>query len=204
MDRNIVYPGGIPLDTDLLETNRHAMVALGALMRAVLGTAPVADGLAVAPTVPASLAVQVGPGSLTSLVTVDATAYGSLAADTASALVKPSSWPAKSNKAVLANGYSLGSSVLAANAAATSEAVTLVLANTVKPATVTDWPSFKALKVTVDTSSKPLPPSLVSTDGVMKGNTNSGMSTPLMRTPLGGMMVPGRFWPTRDPSKIAG
>ena len=123
---------------------------------------------------------------------------------TASALVKPSSWPAKSNKAVLANGYSLGSSVLAANAAATSEAVTLVLANTVKPATVTDWPSFKALKVTVDTSSKPLPPSLVSTDGVMKGNTNSGMSTPLMRTPLGGMMVPGWFWPTRDPSKIAG
>jgi hypothetical protein len=88
MDRNIVYPGGIPLDTDLLETNRHAMVALGALMRAVLGTAPVADGLAVAPTVPASLAVQVGPGSLTSLATVDATAYGSLAADTASALVK--------------------------------------------------------------------------------------------------------------------
>jgi hypothetical protein len=88
MDRNIVYPGGIPLDTDLLETNRHAMVALGALMRAVLGTSPVADGLAVAPTVPASLAVQVGPGSLTSLATVDATAYGSLAADTASALVK--------------------------------------------------------------------------------------------------------------------
>lgn len=88
MDRNIVYPGSIPLDTDLLETNRHAMVALGALMRAVLGTDPVADGLAVVPTVPASLAVLVNPGSLTALATVDGTAYGSLAADTASALVK--------------------------------------------------------------------------------------------------------------------
>jgi hypothetical protein len=88
MDRNIVYPGGIPLDTDLLETNRHAMVALGALMRAVLGTAPVADGLAVAPTVPAGMAVQVAPGSLTALATVDATAYGSLPANTGAALVK--------------------------------------------------------------------------------------------------------------------
>ena len=45
MDRNIVYPGSIPLDTDLLATNRNAMVALGALMRAVLGPAPVIDGL---------------------------------------------------------------------------------------------------------------------------------------------------------------
>ncbi len=88
MDRNIVYPGSIPLDTDLLETNRNAMVALGALMRAVLGTAPVIDGLSVGQTVPATMAVQVGAGSITQLATVDAAAYGSLAADAASALVK--------------------------------------------------------------------------------------------------------------------
>ena len=88
MDRNIVYPGSIPLDTDLLETNRHAMVALGALMRAVLGTAPVIDGLAVEATTPPTMAVQVAAGSITQLATVDAAAYGSLAADAASALVK--------------------------------------------------------------------------------------------------------------------
>ena len=88
MDRNIVYPGSIPLDTDLLATNRHAMVALGGLLRAVLGTSTVVDGLVVAPTTPASLAVTVGAGSVTQLATVDAAAYGSLAADTASALVK--------------------------------------------------------------------------------------------------------------------
>ena len=87
MDRNIVYPGSIPLDTDLLSTNRHAMVALGALMRAVLGTSPVVDGLAVEPTVPDSLAVRVAPGSITELSTVDGAAYGSLPA-AASALVK--------------------------------------------------------------------------------------------------------------------
>ncbi len=88
MDRNIVYPGSIPLDTDLLETNRNAMVALGALMRAVLGTAPVIDGLSVSPTIPATMAITVGAGSITQLATVDAAAYGTLAADAASALVK--------------------------------------------------------------------------------------------------------------------
>ena len=88
MDRNIVYPGSIPLDTDLLATNRHAMVALGALARAVLGTAPVIDGLVVAPSAPASMVISVGPGSITQLATLDAAAYGSLPADTASALLK--------------------------------------------------------------------------------------------------------------------
>src|SRR6185312_14508873 len=88
MDRSIVYPGSIPLDTDLLATNRNTMIGLGALIQAVLGSATVVDGLAVAPTAPASLAVTVGPGSITQLATLDAAAYGSLAADTTSPLVK--------------------------------------------------------------------------------------------------------------------
>ncbi len=88
MDRSIVYPGSIPLDTDLLSTNRNAMVALGALLSATLGTSPQIDGLAVSPTVPASLSVVVAPGSITQLTTVDQNAYGSLSADTADALVK--------------------------------------------------------------------------------------------------------------------
>jgi hypothetical protein len=88
MDRSIVYPGSIPLDTDLLNTNRNMMIGLGALMQAVLGSATVVDGLAVGPTVPASLAVVVAPGSITQLATLDAAAYGSLAADTGTPLVK--------------------------------------------------------------------------------------------------------------------
>src|ERR1039458_6034051 len=88
MDRNIVYPGAIPLDTDLLSVNRNAMVAFGALIRATLGNSAVVDGLAVAPTAPASLLVQINPGSITQLTTVDQNAYGSLPADATDPLMK--------------------------------------------------------------------------------------------------------------------
>lgn len=88
MDRTIVYPGAIPLDTDLLSVNLNTMVAIGYLAQAVLGSGVVADGLVCAPTSPASLTVTIGPGSLTQLVVVDTTAYGSLPANTASPLVK--------------------------------------------------------------------------------------------------------------------
>jgi hypothetical protein len=88
MDRNIVYPGSIPLDTDILGLNRNAMVGIGALTAAVLGSNVVVDGLACTPTSPASLSVNVAPGSITQLSPVDATAYGSLPADVTDQLVK--------------------------------------------------------------------------------------------------------------------
>jgi hypothetical protein len=88
MDRNIVYPGAIPLDTDLLSINRNTMIALGFVMRATFGTDVVVDGLACTPTVPGSMAVQVGPGSLAQLSVVDATAYGSLSANSNVPLMK--------------------------------------------------------------------------------------------------------------------
>ncbi len=88
MDRNIVYPGAIPLDSDLLSTNRNTMVALGYLAQLMLGTSTVVDGLECVPTVPASLNVTVGPGSITQLSVVDTLAYGSLAADSTDQLVK--------------------------------------------------------------------------------------------------------------------
>ena len=88
MDRNIVYPGGIPLDTDLLLINKNAMVGLGYLAQAVLGQSTVADGLVCPPTSPASMTVTVGPGSLTQLTALDTLSYGSLPADPTDALVK--------------------------------------------------------------------------------------------------------------------
>ena len=88
MDRNIVYPGSIPLDTDILSTNRNAMIGIAALTAATLGSSVVADGLACTPTAPASLAVVVGQGSITQISTLDATAYGSLAADVTDQIVK--------------------------------------------------------------------------------------------------------------------
>jgi hypothetical protein len=88
MDRNLIYPGSIPLDTDLLSINRYTMIAIGVLAQAVLGSNSVVDGLVCSPTAPASLTITVGPGSITQLLVVDALAYGSLSADTADPLLK--------------------------------------------------------------------------------------------------------------------
>ena len=78
MDRQIVYAGSIPLDTDLLSVQRNTMIALGQLAQMVLGTTSVADGLACTPTQPASMSVSVGPGSITQVGPIDATAFGAL------------------------------------------------------------------------------------------------------------------------------
>lgn len=88
MDRQIVYPGSIPLDTDLLLTQRAMMTAFGALAQAVLGTSVVVDGLGCAPTSPPSLSIAVGAGSLFELSPIDPTAFGSLAAITGQSTVK--------------------------------------------------------------------------------------------------------------------
>ena len=88
MDRNIVYPGSIPLDTDILGLNRSAMISIGALTAAVLGSNTVVDGLACTPTAPTSLSVNVTPGSITQISPLDATAYGSLAVDITDQIVK--------------------------------------------------------------------------------------------------------------------
>lgn len=81
-DRQTVYPAAIPLDTDILSLQRNLMVALGYLAQAVVGTGTVIDGLACSPTSPASLTVNVGPGSIFSLQEIDQNSWGSLSADT--------------------------------------------------------------------------------------------------------------------------
>jgi hypothetical protein len=88
VDRQIVYPGAIPLDTDVLSIERDVMVAIGYLTQAVLGTGMVADGLACAPTQPASMTISVGPGSITQFGAVDSTAFGSLPAEPTEPLVR--------------------------------------------------------------------------------------------------------------------
>ena len=88
LDRQIVYPGSIPLDTDILNIERSVMVAIGYLAQATLGTSIVADGLACGPTQPASMTVSVGPGSITQWSVVDTIGFGSLAADSTQPLVK--------------------------------------------------------------------------------------------------------------------
>ncbi len=88
MDRSLVYPGSIPLDSDLLNANRDSMIALGYLAQAVLGTNVVVDGLALRSDCPGVADSHIGPGSITQFSVVDALAYGSLPADTTDPLVK--------------------------------------------------------------------------------------------------------------------
>lgn len=87
MDRNLVYPSSIPLDTDILSAQRSAMIGLGMLMNGLYGSNTVAVGLPCTPTVPASMQVNVGQGAMVSLQTVDGSSFGSLPSDS-SPLVK--------------------------------------------------------------------------------------------------------------------
>jgi hypothetical protein len=88
VDRQIVYPGAIPLDTDLLSTERNTMVAIGYLAQATLGTNIVADGLACSPTLPESMTISLGPGSITQYGVVDTLPFGSLPAETTEPLLR--------------------------------------------------------------------------------------------------------------------
>lgn len=88
MDRQITYPTAEVLDTDILLTNKNAMIGLGYLAQAVLGSTTVVDGLACSATTPASMGVNVATGSIYSLAQIDATAYGSVNADTVNQIVK--------------------------------------------------------------------------------------------------------------------
>jgi len=88
MDRQIVYPGQIPLETDLLHAQKDALIGLAMACQAMLGTTTAVDGLACTATSPASLSVNLGPGSLYAVEPVDGSAYGSLPADTTDSIVK--------------------------------------------------------------------------------------------------------------------
>jgi hypothetical protein len=88
MDRQIVYPGAIPLETDLLNTNKYAMMGMAKLAAAIMGVSTYVRGLACTPSSPASMVVNVAAGEIYSLQNVDGTAYSSLAADTTHSVLK--------------------------------------------------------------------------------------------------------------------
>ena len=88
MDRTIIYPGAIPLETDLLNTNRNTFTALGSLAQDLFGTSTVFSGLNCVPTALASMSVSIAPGRVYALQNRDNTAYSSLPADTAHQLMK--------------------------------------------------------------------------------------------------------------------
>lgn len=88
MDRRFVYIGEIPQDLDMLAPQRNTMSALGYFTQGVLGTNTLVDGLACTPTSPTSLVVNIGPGSIYSLLPLDANAFGTMAPDITHQIVK--------------------------------------------------------------------------------------------------------------------
>jgi len=79
MDRQIVYPAQIPLDSDQLNAQRNAYVGLGQLAAMTFGWTTVAAG-GFACTPGTGLTVSIAPGSLLAPGVVDASTYGTLAA----------------------------------------------------------------------------------------------------------------------------
>ena len=88
MDRQLIYPGAIPLETDLLNTNKYAMMGLAKLSSALMGSNTYLHGLACTPSSPASMVVNVAKGQIYSVQNVDGSAYSSLAADTTNTILK--------------------------------------------------------------------------------------------------------------------
>ena len=88
MDRPIVYIGAIPQDTDLLLSNKNAMIGSGWIAQATMGTSTLFYGLGCTPTAPATLTVNIAPGCVFSQQNIDNSAYGSLSSDTTHQIVK--------------------------------------------------------------------------------------------------------------------
>lgn len=89
MDRIFKYSKTIVLDTDFLSTSKNGMLGLGKLTSFLLnGTTTLAHGLNATQTTSPSLSITLAAGQIYSFVVVDATAYGSLAADTTHSVMK--------------------------------------------------------------------------------------------------------------------
>ena len=144
MDRQLVYPGQIPLDTDLLNAQKNAMIGLAKLAEAVLGTSTLVQGLSCNPTAPTSMTVDVDPGQIYALESIDASAYGALAADTTHQIVKQGVALDKTNLSCPAPGtagYSINYLIQAAYQDADANSTVLPYYNASNPAQAYSGPN---------------------------------------------------------------
>jgi len=88
MDRSIVYPTEQPTANTWLGVERAKMIAQGYLSQGILGVNTIVDGFGCIPTIPASLAVTINPGSIYQLESVDNTPYSSLPIDPVHQIMK--------------------------------------------------------------------------------------------------------------------
>ena len=88
MDRCIIYPGQTPRALDQLQQSVNNMVMFSEVLRRLFGTCTTVGGLACTPSVPASMSVIVGPGSICSLEPQEPNAYSEWGTDVVHDLVK--------------------------------------------------------------------------------------------------------------------
>lgn len=81
MDRQITHTGALIPNAVLLGGEKAKLVSLGYALEAILGSATAVSGLACTPTVPASLSVVIGPGSIMTTEVIDTAAFGDLGTD---------------------------------------------------------------------------------------------------------------------------
>ncbi|GGY07035.1 gp53-like domain-containing protein [Paludibacterium paludis] len=88
MRRETIYPGQILPETTLLNMGRDTLAGMGRLMQDIFGGGPAVAGFACTPTAPASLQVNIAPGSIYTLQPLEATAWSTMGADTGHTTVK--------------------------------------------------------------------------------------------------------------------
>lgn len=88
MDRVIVYPGQIPLETDILNQAKNTMLGLGYLAQTVVGSNPIVNGLDVSQAGSPGLSVLINAGSMYAFQVIDQTAYSSVPSDVSGGTVK--------------------------------------------------------------------------------------------------------------------
>lgn len=146
MDRKIVWPGAVPLETDILGTNLNAMIGLGRLALDLLGSTTLVSGLACTAQSPASMSVNIGAGAIYALQNVDNTAYSSLSANTTDqilkqGILKTSDAVSLAMTAPTTPGYSVIYLIQAAYSEPDTDTVVLPFYNTSNPAVPYSGPS---------------------------------------------------------------
>ncbi|NTG73312.1 hypothetical protein G6M02_08220 [Agrobacterium rhizogenes] len=143
MHRHIVFPGQIPLDTDILNSIQDGYYGLGWLAESLIGTGTAVVGLVPSATIPASLQVIVAPGAIYSLQTVDSAAYGSLGTD-ANQFVKQGLSPTTQTLTITPPatvGYSTNYLIQVAFSEVDSEAIILPYYNAADPSVAWSGPN---------------------------------------------------------------
>lgn len=87
-ERVIVYSGQVPLETDVLRTNKNMMISISKLAASMLGSSTMINGLTCSPSAPDSLNVVISAGEMYSLANIDGTPYSSISADTTHTILK--------------------------------------------------------------------------------------------------------------------